>query len=111
MAREIVTALYKPKEGQDEALRALIGRHVKTLRGQGLATDRPSVVMRSYADGTYLEVFEWTSHEAAQKAHQDPVVQEIWGKMGAVADFVTLAELQESTAPFPHFAPEDRLSH
>ncbi len=108
MAREIVTALYKPKSGKEEELKALIEQHVPKLRELGLVTDRAPIVMRSYADGTFVEVFEWVSHEAARAAHSDPEVQKIWGPMAEVCDFVPLAELQESTRPFPHFAPVDR---
>ncbi len=107
MAREMVTALYKPKAGKEDELKALIAQHVPTLVRLGLATNRPPVVMRSYADGTYIEVFEWVSHEAAQAAHGDPEVQKIWGPMAEVCTFVPLAELQESTRTFPHFAPVD----
>ncbi|MDJ0976437.1 MAG: hypothetical protein QNJ98_18400 [Planctomycetota bacterium] len=109
MAREIVTAIYKPKKDQGAALEALLKEHVPTLRRQGLATDRPSLVMRSHIDGSIMEVFEWASHEAAAKAHSDPEVGKLWEAMGEVARFLTPAELMESTRTFPHFQPVDEL--
>ncbi len=109
MAREIVTAIYKPKKGQDDELANLVEKHVPTLRRLGLATERTSIVMRSFVDGTLMEVFEWTSHESAQKAHTDPEVEALWGAMAEVARFLTPAELMESTRTFPHFQAVDGL--
>ena len=103
MSGEVVMALYKPHAGQDAALRKLIARHVPLLRELELITDRPSLLLRA-ADGTYVEVFEWVSHEAA-RAHGHPEVAEIWEAMGKVADFVSLNALEESRRPFSHFAP------
>lgn len=98
---EVVMASYRPRPGQDEALRALIARHVPRLRELGLATSRPVTLLRA-ADGTYVEIFEWFPG-AAQKAHSHPGVLEIWNAMGPVAEFVRLADLAESQRPFPHF--------
>lgn len=109
MASEIVTAIYRPKQGQDEALRAILARHVPTLRELGLATDRPSLVMRSFIDGTYIEIFEWVSREAAGEAHSNAKVGELWGAMMEVCLLLTPAELMESTKQFPHFQPVDEL--
>ena len=109
MARQIVTAIYRPKTEQGQALEALLKEHVPTLRRLGLATERPSLVMRSFVDGTIMEVFEWTSHEAAANAHSVPEVGTLWEAMGAVARFLTPAELMESTRTFPHFQPIDEL--
>jgi hypothetical protein len=107
-AGNVVMALYRPRPGQDEALRALIAGHVGTLRRIGLATDRPAVLLRA-ADGTYLEIFEWRPG-AAQRAHENPEVQAIWGAMAAIADFPALGELAESKQRFPHFAPADGVT-
>lgn len=104
MTPEIVIALYRPHEGCDAELRDLIREHVPLLRRLGLATDRPAALCRS-EDGTYLELFEWTSAEAAQRAHEHPEVARVWEPMGAIADFVTLGSLPEASRPFPHFRP------
>jgi hypothetical protein len=105
---EVVLATYRPKPGGDAALRALIARHVPTLRRVQLATDRPVLLLRA-ADGTYVEVFEWRPG-GAEQAHDHPEVAALWGEMAQVADFVRLADLAEAAHPFPHFAPVDGLT-
>jgi hypothetical protein len=103
MSTEIVTAVYRAKAGKDAELAALIERHVPVLRAEGLATERDVVVMRSPKDGTFIEVFEWASKDAASSAHENAAVGEIWGAMADVAEFLTLADLPEATDRFPHF--------
>jgi len=105
---EVVMAMYRPKAGGDAALRAIIARHVPTLRRVHLATDRPVLLLRA-ADGTYVEIFEWRPG-AAQQAHEHPEVEALWGEMAQVADFVRLADLAEAARPFPHFAPVEGLT-
>ena len=77
-----------------------------TLRRLGLITDRPPVLVRS-ANGTYIEVFEWATAEAAGLAHQHPEVAQVWEAMGRIADFPPLDSLEESKGRFTHFTPVD----
>lgn len=105
MATELVIAVYRPKAGKERELAALVAAHVPMLREQGLATGRSAIAMRSLADGTVLEVFEWVSREAARIAHENEVVQRTWQAMEEVADFATLGELEEAARRFPHFQP------
>ena len=96
-------ALHRPKEGQSDALEALLRRHTPVLRELELVTDRPAIVARAQ-DGTYLEIFEWRNSEAAERAHDLPAVAAVWEGLGQVADFARLADLGEITRPFAHFA-------
>lgn len=107
---QVVIAAYRPKPGKSGELEAILSSHVRTLRAEGLATARPVTLLRSFADGTYLEIFEWASGAAAQRAHETPAVAALWDAMAAVADFVPLAELAETRRPFPHFAPVDGVT-
>ena len=102
----LVIACYRPKPGQDAALRACVRDHVPTLRKLGLATSRPTVLLRA-ADGTLLELFEWTSAEAVERAHHDPAVGVIWGKFFEICDCVKLSDLAEAAEMFPHFEAMD----
>jgi hypothetical protein len=104
MESAIVIAIYRPKPGKAKALDALVARHQPALVEAGLVTQRPFVLARS-KDGAVLEIFEWTSADAARRAHEHPVVGALWGEMAAVADFPPLADLAESTNRFPHFTP------
>ena len=101
MNPEIVIAMYRPHEGKDGELRALIREHVPTLRRLELITDRPAMLLRA-RNGTYLEIFEWRQ---VGVAHEHPEVARIWEAMELVADLVSLSSLDESSRSFPHFTP------
>lgn len=99
---EVVIAMYRPKEGKLKELEALVHKHFPTLKEYGLTTDRDPYIGRS-SDGTILEIFEWISQEAAQKAHDHPAVAKIWEAMAVVCDFGRLEQLPEAKNRFPHF--------
>ena len=103
---EFVIAVYKPKEGQGEQLDDLVRRHVTILRAEGLVTDRPAYAMRS-SDGTVVEVFEWLSKEAIEKAHTNPAVASLWEEFGAVCEYGTLGDLPEAGQIFAGFSAID----
>jgi hypothetical protein len=102
---EIVFAFYRPKPGREAELAALVDVHVAELRELGLVTDRAPVVARSRKDGTVVEVFEWASGEAIERAHQDPTVQALWARFAACADYPSFAQLAEASEPFAGFEP------
>ena len=101
---EVVIACYRPKPGKEAELLELVREHVPALRAQGLVSDRPATALRA-PDGTLVEVFEWRSAQAVERAHHDPVVQALWERFAAVSDFGTLAALPGAAEPFPHFEP------
>ncbi len=104
MKPEVVFALYKPHQGKDPELLEIIKQHVPTLRRLEMATDRPVVLVKT-KNGTYIEIFEWSTAEAAGLAHHHPEVAKVWEAMGKVADLVTLESLEEIKQQFPHFQP------
>ncbi len=97
-----VMALFRPKQGKESDLMACMRDHLPVLRGQGLATDRPSVVLRA-GDGTLVEIFEWVSQAAIDAAHHDPEVGKLWARYEQCCDYVTLGDLPESKQMFPGF--------
>ena len=99
---EYVIAAYRPKKGKAKGLLAEVKKHLPTLRREGLVTKAPTVALRA-KDGTILEIFEWKSAKAVEKAHHSPAVLAMWGRFSKVCDFVTLASLEESKSPFCHF--------
>jgi quinol monooxygenase YgiN len=100
----IVIACYRPKAGQQEALRRLIRDHVATLRAIDLATARAPITMEA-ADGTILEVFEWVSADAIKAAHTHPTVLKMWEAFGAVCDYIPVAQVPEASQLFSDFTP------
>ena len=99
---EVVIAMYRPKEGKLAELEKLVQKHFSVLKEYGLTTDRESFIGRS-SDGTILEIFEWASASAAEKAHDHPAVAKIWEAMAMVCEFGRLEQLPEAANRFPHF--------
>ena len=100
---QMVIALFRPKPDMHADLMACMRDHLPILRAQGLATSRPSVVLRA-ADGTLLEIFEWVSQAAIDAAHENPAVLALWQRYEACCEYVTLGDLAEAKAMFPGFA-------
>ena len=102
-----VIAAYQPKPGQERALLAAVGKHRHVLLTENLISDRPPCLMRS-TNGTIVEVFEWLSSEAIERAHSNPAVEALWAEFAAACDFVPigrLAEAQQMFAEFDSLAP------
>ena len=104
MRAQVVFAMYRPHSANDAQLRALIARHLPALRKFGLVTKRDPLLLRA-GDGSYIEIFEWVSEEAARKAHEHQEIAEIWEQMGVVGSFGKLRDLPEVDKEFPHFEP------
>lgn len=101
MGRFVIVA-YTPKPGKEKQLLAAVRKHLEVLRREAFVTDKPAYVMQS-ADGAIVEVFEWRSAEAIEKAHGNPAVQELWVEFGAACEFTPLARLPEAGQMFAEF--------
>jgi hypothetical protein len=102
----IVIVAYKPKAGRDQALLEAVGKHARILRAENLISDRPVYVMRA-SDGTIVEVFEWLSPEAIERAHSNPAVHALWAEFGEACEYVPLGSLAESQQMFAEFEAVD----
>ncbi len=100
----IVISCYKPKEGKNETLKALMRTHLPRLVKEGLVTDRASIMMEA-ADGTIIEVFEWVSDEAIKNAHTNPEVLKMWGEYAEVCQYIPIGTVPEATQLFSSFKP------
>jgi quinol monooxygenase YgiN len=109
MAGKIVMAIYRPKPGRTAELESVLAEHVPALRREGLATARPVLLLRSPADGSYVEIFEWISEEASAAAHENAQVMALWQQLGEAAELIALAELAEAGQRFAHFDPMDGI--
>jgi len=105
MGRFVIVA-YRPHAGKEQRLLELTREHLPILRSQGLATERPSYVMRA-TDGTIIEVFEWKSAEAIAEAHQNRVWQEMCGRYSEACEYISLENLSECKDRFAEFDPVD----
>ncbi len=102
----LVIACYRPKPGKENDLIDLAKRHHPELRRIGLVTDRRPVIMQA-KDGSIVEVFEWRSPEAIEKAHAHPEVKALWDRFAACCDYVPVAQVEEAGSPFSEFTPID----
>jgi hypothetical protein len=105
MGKTVIVA-YKPKPGKADALKELMKTHLPRLKKEGLVRDKASYIMEA-ADGTMVEVFEWLSDEALQKAHQNPEVQKMWGEYAEVCDYIPVGNLPEISNLFSSFTALD----
>lgn len=103
--KTIVIVAYRPKVGKEAELERLTREHVPLLRREGLATDRAAVVAKA-ADGTVVEVFEWTQG-GVERAHSNPAVLKLWEQYAAACEIVPLTGLAESSTMFASFTPMD----
>ena len=99
-----VIAAFKPKPGMQGSLAAAVEKHWRILRAENLVTDRPRYAMQS-EDGTLVEVFEWLSPEAIERAHHTPAVLALWAEFESACEYVPLSALAEAQHPFSEFAP------
>jgi hypothetical protein len=100
---DVVIVAYRPKPGCEAALAALAREHVPFLRGLGLATERPELLLRA-ADGTVVEVFEWCAGAIAA-AHAHPEIAGLWARYDKVCTYVKLRDLAEAADMFATFQP------
>lgn len=101
MGRFVIVA-YRPKPGRADRLLAAVRRHAGVLRAEGLISERPLHAMRA-ADGTVVEVFEWLSTAAIERAHSNAAVQALWAEFGEVCDYVPIAGVAEAQHIFSEF--------
>lgn len=106
----IVIVGYKPKPGKSAELIALMETHLPTLRREGLVTNRESILMVA-KDGTVIEVFEWQSKEAIEKAHSNPAVLKMWDQYAKVCDYVPIGKVEEVENLFSEFTPLEDVPH
>ena len=104
MSGRIVIATYKPKPGKETELEKLMATHLPRLRAEGLVTQRQSIIMKA-DDGTILEIFEWKSKDAIQKAHSNPSVLQMWQEYSEVCEFIPAVQVEEISNIFPEFSP------
>jgi hypothetical protein len=99
---QVVIVAYKPKPGKEADLKALMKTHLPRLKQEGLVRDKESYIMEA-GDGTIVEVFEWLSVEAIQKAHTNPSVQQMWGEYAEVCEYIPIGTLAEAVNMFASF--------
>jgi len=99
-----VICVYKPRRGKGAALRRVLQKHLRVLWREGLAAKRKPYLMRA-ANGAYIEVFEWRSEKAIERAHGNPAILAMWREFEACCTYESLSTLKESRQMFASFEP------
>lgn len=100
----LVIACYRPKPGKTDELLECIHDHMPVLKRQGFVTERQPVIMKA-RDGSIAEIFEWKSEEAAERAHNNSAVLELWKRFSQCCEYITPADITECHQPFSPFEP------
>ncbi len=100
----MVIACYRPKPDCEDDLLELMKTHLPTLRAEGLVGEGPSLCGRA-SDGTIVEIFTWKTQAAIDKAHENPVVAEMWGQYAKVCDFIPVGAIDEAKQLFSPLTP------
>lgn len=106
----IVLAPYRvKKENQQEFFKVLKEKR-KYFLDNGFMSDRIPLLLQSRVDEEILiDIFEWTSDEHINLAHQDEGVRKLWAKMDELWEKggFKLSSLKEADMSFPNFIPVD----
>ena len=97
-----VFVVYKPFPGKEAELDRLMATHHGILATQGFATDRKPLYLKT-PQGFRVEIMEMKDESAGSRAHENPVVNEIWTKLGALAEFKAIKDLDGADRPFVHY--------
>ena len=88
---------YRPKQGKEEELLALVRRHWPALQEVGLVTQDPARIWRATdkrsGEVSIVEMFQWKDADASGIAHRTPKVMAIWDPMGPILEELKLASL------------------
>ncbi len=99
---QLTFVAYRPRPGKLSDLEILVKKHYQLLKSLDLVTSHEPFIGRA-SDGSLIEVFEWKSQAACFSAHEKKEVSHLWESMGAVADIISMRDLNETAKPFPHF--------
>jgi hypothetical protein len=101
----IAVSVYRPHPGKENELLQVVREHYPVMRGQGLVTDRPPIIMKS-SDGCIIEVMEWSNSDAIGEAHSNPEVGKLWKRFDECSKYnETLSSIPECTKSFASFVP------
>lgn len=106
----VVIAPYRVKKDNQSDFFEILKEKRKYFLDNGYMTSRTPVLLQSRIDDEIiLDIFEWTSEEHIDKAHEDEGVRKLWDKMAELWEDggFKLNNLKESEMSFPNFIPVD----
>jgi len=106
----VVIAPYRVKKENQPEFFKVIKEKRKYFLENGFMTSRTPILLQSREDEEILiDIFEWTSDEHIDKAHQDEGVRRLWTRMDELWEKggFKLNTLKETEMSFPNFIPVD----
>jgi hypothetical protein len=106
----IVIAPYRVKKENQQQFFEVIKEKRKYFLEHGFMTERIPLLLQSRHDEEILiDIFEWTSDEHINKAHEDRGVRKLWTQMDELWEQggFKLNTLKETEMSFPNFMPVD----
>lgn len=104
----VVLAVYRVAEKVQPEFFQVIRDKREYFSRAGLMTPRAPILLRSNISREFLiDIFEWASNEAIERAHSDPLVQRLWARMAElwIDGGLHLSNLPESEESFAGFEP------
>ncbi|MGE0528465.1 MAG: VOC family protein, partial [Bdellovibrionales bacterium] len=102
-----VLAVYRLRDPKRvPELRALLARHRQLLLEEGLIKLGVPLWLQA-SETEFIEGVEWTSEQAAQNAHENPKVRQIWEEFAEIVEFSKLGDLEQAAVPFSKFTRLD----
>ena len=103
MAGRIEIGCYRPKPGMEAAFISLMKKEAPLLREEGYLTDYPVTILRSPEDGAWIQIAQWTSEDAADRAHENERVMAHWDRLAKTTEYLSMSELIKAGDEFPEF--------
>jgi hypothetical protein len=106
----VVIAPYRVKKENQHEFFDVLKEKRKYFFEHGFMTERTPLLLQSRQDEEILiDIFEWTSEEHIDKAHQDEGVRKLWTRMDELWEKggFKLGTLKEADMSFPNFIPVD----
>lgn len=106
----VVMAVYRVAVSKQTEMLRVIREKREYFSRVGYMTSRIPTLVRSPKNPEFMiDIFEWSSEDAIEKAHADPVVRRLWSRMEElwIDGGLGLEKLPESEEAFAGFEAVD----
>ncbi len=106
----VVFAVYRVAIENQPAFMKVVREKLEFFHKMRYRTDREPILLRSRVNPEIIiDVFEWASEEAIERAHHDVEVRKRWDRMEKlwIEGGIPLGKLPEAEQPFANFEPID----
>lgn len=104
----VVLAVYRVAEKAQPQFLRVVAEKREYFQKTGYTTARSPILLRSGSSPEFLiDIFEWASEQAIERAHSDPIVLRYWAEMERlwIDGGLGLNQLPESDESFAGFEP------